>query len=167
MNIFKVLFFLLLVPIFGLHAGGGDPYPRLTQEQNQAFQKSLQDQITNQENLVNAAINEMATPGELHTVANKIDIELAMTALQVKQTLYANFLDKDSLRSPLVRNTLLSVMQLPTISMSDLNHLQTVVNQEKQHIRDYDREQMNKQKEPPAQTPANTQQPNYVPQARR
>ncbi len=86
-------------------------------------------------------IQEMNNPNALMSASLKIEIKRVAEMVKVKEILNSEFVGKESIRSPLVRSTLLSVMQKPMVSPEDLSRLQQVVDREKAKIKQYDLEQ--------------------------
>lgn len=111
---------------------------RLPSENEQVdsnFDIKLNDAVSKQQQLVqnlkaNATRKDMAP-----TWNSKLELENAMIQLEVKKTLVGNFTGSESLKSSLVRNRLLEVLNKPMITTTDLADLQSLVLEEKARMR--------------------------------
>jgi len=66
---------------------------------------------------------------------SKLELQNAITQLEVKKTLANNFRGTESLKSPLVREKLIQILNMPFITTANLADLQSLVLQEKARIR--------------------------------
>jgi hypothetical protein len=129
----KVLFVLFLSCFsFSLHA---ESYPVLSQAELDAYYSEVYVAIGKAEMNVQELQSIVSGGQELPTWNRKLELQNAIVQLEVKKTLFANFKNSEALRSPLVRQALLQVLNIPSISESDLAELQTLVLEEKAKIR--------------------------------
>lgn len=127
----------LYVLLFGLSplTVFAENYPALTQSELDAYYSEIYQAIGKAEVRVQELQAVVSGGNELPTWNRKLELQHAYVQLEVKKTLFANFKGGESLRSPLVRQALLQVMNNPAISESDLAELQTLVLEEKAKIR--------------------------------
>lgn len=95
------------------------------------YLQNLQKEIQKQQTQVDALKNQLertdvVTPGYVVT-----QFDNAYTMLNVKKTLYANFVGTASIQSPIVRAKLLQIFQKDIVSPGDLSELQALVTQER------------------------------------
>lgn len=105
-----------------------DPIAQMEMDQ---YLSQLQGEIQKQTDKVN---NLKALVERTDTVVNAakvFEFENAYTMLNVKKTLYANFVNTPSLQSPLVRAKLLQLFQKDLITAGDLAELEALVKQER------------------------------------
>ncbi len=129
----SVLTFLLLCVQLPIFAGGGS-YPPFTGNEEARYVQSLQDAVANQRKRVQDLVQAMASSDRILTAMDRVDVDHAAAVLNVKETLYGNFVGTQSLRSPLVRDRLLALLQKESISPQDLAEFQGIVTEEKAHI---------------------------------
>lgn len=134
-----IFFTALLMPLSSLFAGGGD-YSTLTDQQRQQYEQALLNEIQVQEKRINDIMQHVASGQYVSTVVDNVRIRTASAVLQVKQTLYSNFVGTQSLRSPLVRQQLMDLMKKDDISPSDLAAFKALVEQEKLNIQQSQRQ---------------------------
>ncbi len=137
-NIWPLVLFCIVAVVPTLQAGGGPVYPPLSEQEAADFNNQIQDQVDIAQAKLNELIQEMNNPNVLMSASLKIEIKRIAEMVKVKEILASEFAGKQSLRSPLVRSTLLAVMQKTIVSSEDLSHLQQVVDSEKANIRTYD-----------------------------
>ncbi len=166
MSIIKkcILTFLLLCVQLPIFAGGGD-YPPFTGNEEAQYVQSLQDAVANQRKKVEELVQAMASSDRILTAMDRVSVDHAAAVLNVKETLYGNFVGTQSLRSPLVRNRLLALMQKESISPQDLAEFQGIVTEEKAHInqqlQNAQQQQQNQQNPQNPQPSWQNSQPSY------
>lgn len=116
-------------------------YPPLTPDLEQSMEAQMNSAIANAEAYVkqteyNATRTDMAP-----TWNTKLEMQNAIIQLEVKKTLVNNFKNTQSLRSPLVQQKLIAVLNLKNITTADLADLQNLVLQEKANIQAFDSQQ--------------------------
>ncbi len=131
LNKFLFALFVIFTSV-SLHA---ESYPVLSQGELDAYYSEVYAAIGKAEMNVQELQNIIGGGQELPTWNRKLELQNAMVQLEVKKTLFANFKNSEALRSPLVRQALLQVLNIPSISQSDLAELQTLVLEEKAKIR--------------------------------
>lgn len=97
----------------------------------QNYLQSLQNEIQKQQTTVDNLAASIERTDVITSSAINSEFENAYTMLNVKKTLYANFIGTPSLESPLVRAKLLQIFQKDLITPNDLSELQTLVQQER------------------------------------
>lgn len=153
-NLWKLFLCAVFFPLSSLFAVIDDEYRPLNEQQMNQYLQALQDEIRLQEKRINDIMQGVAKGQYVSTVVDNVRIRTASAVLQVKQTLYSNFVGTQSLRSPLVRQQLLNLMKKDDITASDLASFQALVEQEKANIRQSMRPQ-----NPPQQRPVQPQYP--------
>lgn len=143
----KLFLCALLLPLGSLFAVVSD-YQPLTDQQMSQYLQSLQGEIRLQEQRINNIMRDVANGQYVSTVVDNVRIRTASAVLQVKQTLYSNFVGTQSLRSPFVRQQLLNLMKKDEITTSDLAAFQSLVEQEKANIRESMQPQTQQQQRP-------------------
>ncbi len=128
-------FFALFLPLGGVFTLHAEEYPVLSQDELTAYYSQLQDAIGKAEAKVQEWKVQMQNPDRLPAQSDKVQFQHAIVQLEVKKTLFANFKGTESLRSSLVRQKLLEVLNNPAITEADLAELQSLVLEEKQKIR--------------------------------
>ena len=140
---FSLLLFFVIAACPGLNASEKVLYPPLTDRQAGEFYAQLEDEVTLAQIKLNELIQDIVANGSnvamSPSLLNEITDKAAM--VETKKVLAWEFLQKDSIRSPLVRKTLLEVMRMPTIDAEDLYYLQEVTDSEKAKIKEYDDQQ--------------------------
>lgn len=131
LNKFLFALFVIFTSV-SLHA---ESYPVLSQGELDAYYSEVYAAIGKAEMNVQELQNIIGGGQELPTWNRKLELQNAMVQLEVKKTPFANFKNSEALRSPLVRQALLQVLNIPSISQSDLAELQTLVLEEKAKIR--------------------------------
>lgn len=94
---------------------------------NAAIAKAEQDVKETQNN---ATRRDMAP-----TWNSKLEYQNAIVQLEVKKTLVNNFKKTEALKSPVVRDKLLQILNKPMITTADLAELQSIVIEEKSKMR--------------------------------
>lgn len=132
---------LALFPIFSAFSAINETvneqrqYPALSPEEGDEFMKKMQQAIDKAEKTLEAAQYQATRHDVMPTWESKIEFQHAITMYEVKKTLMNNFKGTESLRSRAVREKLLKVLNSSDISMADLADLQSLVLNEKEHIR--------------------------------
>lgn len=99
------------------------------------FESKMNDAVQKAENDVRA-LQAQATRRDMAPTWNtKLELENAIIQLDVKKTLVNNFKGTESLKSQLVQNKLLQVLNKPLITTADLADLQSLVLQEKNKMK--------------------------------
>lgn len=106
-------------------------YPSLTQDQLQQFNDQMSTQIQNAEQRVQNLISRVQDSTHMPMSIDKVELEGAITDLDVKKTLASKFDGSPSLKSPKVRQALLQILSKNFIQEADLAALQAVVNAER------------------------------------
>lgn len=96
-----------------------------------SFQLAVQAQLDRAQNRVDKWVSQIQDRSVAPSDARRMEMENAITQLQVKQTLAGNFWNNPVIQSPAVRNHLLLVLQKDNISEGDLAYLQSIVNSER------------------------------------
>lgn len=118
----------------GLLLGGmanAEQNGRMSQWEQENFEQSLRLEIQKQQELVNSLKNQMMRKDIILPGAINNQFENAYTMLNVKQTLYNNFVGTPSIQSPLVQAKLLEIFRKDMIMPSDLAELEALVKQER------------------------------------
>lgn len=95
------------------------------------FYNQLEAEIKKQQDLVKAIQDQakrtdIILPGTIVT-----EYENALTMLNIKRTLYGNFVNTPAVESPEVRNALLAIFKKTIITPGDLSQLDALVQQER------------------------------------
>lgn len=106
-------------------------YPALTPEQIQQFNEQMAGQVQNAEQRVQSLMNMVQDRTRMPMSIDKVQLEGAITDLDVKKTLVSKFQSSPSLKSPKVRQVLMQILGKDFIQESDLAALQAVVNEER------------------------------------
>ena len=102
----------------------------------QAYYNNLQEQIKRSEARVQTLFQNMNSKKNMPSDWARVEFEAAITTLEVKKTLYANFYDTESVKqSQAVRTLLLKTMSQDNIGVADLAALQSLVRQEKARLK--------------------------------
>lgn len=109
-------------------------YEPLSQTDLDAYYVQANAAIAKAEERVQALKNKVGDLSNVPMWNDKLELQHAIVQLEVKKTLFANFKGTESLRSPLVRDKLLAVLNNPSISEGDLTELQSLVLEEKAKI---------------------------------
>lgn len=117
-------------PMLGIAAD----YAPLSPEENRVFESQMQQAIQKAEEYVQQTQKVATDNTRAPMWTDKLQMQNAITQLEVKKTLVNNFVGTESLRSAAVRNKLLSILNQTNISTADLAGLQNLVLQEKQRI---------------------------------
>lgn len=116
-------------------------YPQLTPEESDKFTMEMQKAIEKEQKRVNQLAERATSQQLLPTWSSKVELKQAMTMLEVKKTLMNNFKGSEAIRSPLVREKLLKLLNQDNIAISDLADLQNLTLHEKERIQSYNQEQ--------------------------
>ncbi len=129
----SIIFCLLAVIGFSSLSTQGftEEYEPLEWNEMQAYMRSLQNEVTLQEQRVQDIFRKMATSGRVLSAKDKIELNNAKTMIDVKQTLVNNFRGNPALKSPLVRKKLLSLLQMEYITPKDLSEFEELLSKEK------------------------------------
>lgn len=95
------------------------------------FLETLRGEIQKQSDLVNKLKDQIARTDIVAPSSINTQFENAYTMLNVKRTLYANFVGTPSIKSPLVQKKLLQIFQKDIITQADLSELEALVKQER------------------------------------
>lgn len=106
-------------------------YPALTPEQIQQFNEQMAGQVQNAEQRVQSLMNMVQDRTRMPMSIDKVQLEGAITDLDVKKTLVSKFQSSPSLKSPKVRQVLMQILGKDFIQESDLAALQAIVNEER------------------------------------
>lgn len=137
----------------------------VNERETQSFLSTLQNEIQKQQNLVNSIKQQIERKDVIIPQVINTQFENAYTMLNVKKTLYANFVNTPSIKSPAVQKKLLQIFQKDMITSSDLSELEILVKQERAK---YVRPETAPATTPSATTPVSPipeQQPRLVPSA--
>lgn len=106
-------------------------YPELTPDQIQKFNDQMNAQVQVAEQRVQNLMSRVQDATRMPMSIDKVELEAAIMALDVKKTLASKFATTPSLRSPKVRQALMDIMQKQYLQESDLVTLQAIVNAER------------------------------------
>lgn len=106
-------------------------YPSLTLEQTKQINQEINVRVKEAEQLMQNQLRIVQDKTRMPMSIDKVQLENAITNLEVKKTLAAKFIDSPSLKSPNVRAILLQVLSKDLIQASDLAALQNVVDRER------------------------------------
>ena len=91
----------------------------------------LQQEIQKQNDLVKSITSQIERRDIIIPADITSQFENAYTMLNVKQTLYNNFIDTPSIKSPRVRAKLLEIFRKTIITPADLSELERLVQEER------------------------------------
>ena len=114
-----------------LMADDSNPRNSMDDYQEQNFLQTLQAQIQKQQDLVNQLKAQIERTDIIAPGAINNQFENAYTMLNVKKTLYSNFVGTPSIKSPLVQQKLLQIFAKDLITPGDLSELEALVQQER------------------------------------
>lgn len=146
---------LMTFLIFGASSLSAE-YPPLTPAQEASFEAQMNAIIARAEQHVKDTQYNATRTDIAPTWSSKLELQNAIIQLEVKKTLFNNFKNTASLRSPLVQQKLLATLRLPSITTADLADLQNTVLTEKANIQAYDSQQQVN-----SQTPTTTTTPTF------
>lgn len=106
-------------------------YPALTSDQLQQFNDQMNAQIQNAEQRVQNLTSMVQDHTRAPMSIDKVQLEGAITDLDVKKTLVSKFAGSPSLKSPKVRQALMQILSKDYIQEADLAALQAIVNAER------------------------------------
>ena len=106
-------------------------YPALTPDQMQQINDQMNTQIQNAEQRVQNLMSMVQDRTRMPMSIDKVQLDAAITDLDVKKTLAAKFAGSPSLKSPKVRQVLMQILSKDLIQQSDLATLQVIVDQER------------------------------------
>ena len=118
----------------GLITGGSltaDQSDQMNSWEQDNYAQSLRQEIQKQQDLVNSLKNQIIRKDVIMPGAINNQFENAYTMLNVKQTLFNNFIGTPSIQSPLVQAKLLEIFRKDLISPGDLSELEVLVQQER------------------------------------
>lgn len=121
--------------------------PSETEQVDSNFSKQMNDAIQKQEQQVQNLKANATRKDVAPTWNSKLELENAIIQLEVKKTLVGNFAGTESLKSSLVRDRLLQVLNKPMITTADLADLQSLVLEEKAKMRSAAESQVNRTQE--------------------
>lgn len=104
---------------------------KMNQYETQNFLQTLQGEINKQQALVNQITQQAARTDVIYPAAITKEYENAYIMLNVKKTLYANFVDTPSIQSPLIQAKLLQIFKKSLVTPADLAELDVLVKQER------------------------------------
>lgn len=94
-----------------------------------AFYKDLQNQVKIQEQRVKKLYEKATSQANVPMWADKLALQNAIQVLEVKETLYGNFVNTPSVENALIRDYLLKLFTKPDITEGDLAKLQAMVSE--------------------------------------
>lgn len=106
-------------------------YPALTADQTQQINDQMNAQLQMAEQRVQNLMSKVQDATRMPMSMDKVELESAITDLEVKKTLVSKFTGTPSLRSPKVRQVLLQILSKNFIQEADLATLQNIVNEER------------------------------------
>lgn len=123
--------FMLILTLLMGSALFGDQSQTLNQWEQNNFLQTLQQELQKQQGIVNDLKNQIARKDIILPGAINNQFENAVIMLNVKQTLYNNFVGTPSIQSPLVQAKLLELFRKDLITADDLAALEALVKQER------------------------------------
>jgi|GEM_PF-1784472 len=105
-----------------------------TQTADTTYAPKMDQAVQKAEAEVQALLKNATRKDVVPTWASKVELENAITQLEVKKTLVEKFKEAASLQSPQVRDKLLQILNKESIDESDLSELQSIVNQYKETL---------------------------------
>jgi hypothetical protein len=112
----------------------GAAYPPLSEEQEKSYYTQLEKEIDASETRLLDAFKNINNPDSIDSSA-RAKVQALSAALEVKHTLFNNFYQTDSLKSPAVRDALLKLFEKQTITPEDILQFKVLVDAEKEKIR--------------------------------
>ncbi len=106
-------------------------YPPLTASQAQEFNELMNAEVIKQNKFVQDLVKMVEDKTRAPMTADKLQLEAATTALEVKKIIVTKFTSSPSLKSQKVRNALKSILSEPFISEADLASLQSITDAER------------------------------------
>ncbi|BBI17004.1 hypothetical protein [Neochlamydia sp. S13] len=106
-------------------------YPSLTLEQTKQVNQEINMRVKEAEQLMQNQWRVVQDKTRMPMSIDKVQLENAITNLEVKKTLAAKFINSPSLKSPKVREILIQVLSKDLIQASDLAALQNIVDRER------------------------------------
>lgn len=106
-------------------------YPEMTEQQKENFYQSLEREIQNSEKQLKNKYLEIRSGKQFINPAAKIEHDALVGSLEAKRILMTNFRNAPSIRSPKVREKLLSIMKKKIVTPDDLYELDDLVLQER------------------------------------
>ena len=101
----------------------------------EGYYASLNEEVNKQDVLVQGMLKGAQDNTQLFTDSQRMQIERAITILDVKKTLYANFYGTETIqKSQAVRDALLQIMSKSDITVADLASLKELVVKEKARL---------------------------------
>lgn len=108
-------------------------YPPLTEVQLKEFQDKMNALVQVDEKQVEEMLIKIQDLSKMPTYFDKSVLENAIINLTVKKTIIEKFGNSPSLKSPKVRQALISVLSKPHLTEADLANLQSITNSERQY----------------------------------
>lgn len=105
--------------------------PTLDQWEMDNFVSTLRQEVQKQQTLVNSIKSQIERKDVIYPGAINNEFENAYTMLNVKQTLFNNFVGTPSIKSPLVQQKLLEIFRKDLITPGDLSELDALAKQER------------------------------------
>ncbi|WP_052243894.1 hypothetical protein [Neochlamydia sp. TUME1] len=106
-------------------------YPSLTLEQTKQVNQEINIRVKEAEHFMQNQWRVVQDKTRMPMSIDKVQLENAITNLEVKKTLAAKFINSPSLKSPKVREILIQVLSKDLIQASDLAALQNIVDRER------------------------------------
>lgn len=108
----------------------------LTDSELNSYYAALKKQVDKQNQVVQGMMQSLEERKTIFSQAQRAQMEQAIIMLDVKKTLYSNFVGTETIKkSPAVRDMLLKVLSQNVITESDLASLQALVTQEKLRLK--------------------------------
>lgn len=131
----KRYLFLVVMPLLCLvnilQAQEGGTYPEMTPAEKEAFYKAMDQEIVNAKKRAQQVLEDFAAQKEAFDPTGTIRADAAAGSLTTKSILVRRFRDAPSIKSPKVREKLLSILKKDEVTMQDLQELDQLVLQER------------------------------------
>lgn len=138
---FRLFALLALCMALCSHLNAATDYTPLSASDLQKYYDQLNKQLELSEKHLQQLVDEMANP-KMMSPSLRIELQVAIDQNEAKKTLFQNFVDTPSMRSPAVRQRLLEILSSNEIKERDLLGLQQLVDSERKNIQDFDRRQV-------------------------
>lgn len=109
--------------------------PVVQQQDLSQFYQQLQNQIKQQEQRVKKLYEKATSHANVPMWADKLELQNAIQVLEVKETLYGNFVNTPSVQNASIRDYLLKLFTKPDITEGDLSRLQAMVNENRANMK--------------------------------
>lgn len=129
----RSLFFILL-PFLCFTGLLSAAYPELSQQERNQFNQKLDQELLNAQKRVTQAIQDFASQQSAFDPGGKIRIDALTGTLETKTILVNNYRFAPSIKSPAVRQKLLSILNQDIVDMDDVLTLQQLVDQERSNL---------------------------------